>query len=122
MQGILDERYDKLRTQSEEDPSYATRIIDMFFNVADASIAKITKLLGETEVNYTEVGFSVTELRASCSSVGGGRLEYLSRNLGKASHEKDPGRCIEELESVTKEYNILKESLNHISQLEKKKD
>ncbi|XP_050369215.1 histidine-containing phosphotransfer protein 1-like [Argentina anserina] len=94
--GLLGDYFDHVQSlQDDDEPKFVTKIITLFIEQADKDIAEITKLMSEPD--YDQVKFLADRIYSS--------------NLG---------RCLESLEVLKREYQIMKESLNDIVEMERR--
>ncbi|KAF5727518.1 putative Histidine-containing phosphotransfer protein [Tripterygium wilfordii] len=117
--GLLDHHFDlALELQTEENPQFVSELISMFCRDAEVSIAELTTLLDQPLVDYTKAITFVHQLKGSSSSIGGCRMTLASGELRQASDKRNKERCIEALYKVKQEYQILKENLSIIAQMQ----
>ncbi|KAK8619829.1 hypothetical protein V6N13_066331 [Hibiscus sabdariffa] len=94
-QDILDQNYEHMRSlQRVENPEFVNEVLSTFYRDAPNYIAQITTLLSD-DVDYGKVKDVAHQLKG-CAS-----------------------RCLDRLESVKREFNILEESLTTITQMER---
>ncbi|KAL5775689.1 hypothetical protein ACOSP7_013246 [Xanthoceras sorbifolium] len=114
-QGILDLHFENLMAlQNHEHPHFVMQTIGMYINDADTSMAAVTRLLSDPEVNFDNLISNVQQLRGSSARIGGRRVALVCLDLQIACDDECKERCVELFERVKPEYRTLRDCLNHI--------
>ncbi|CAL8999889.1 unnamed protein product [Prunus brigantina] len=118
-QGILDHRFNQMKELENETPGLVMEVITLVLRDGDAGIEELTRNLRERDINYPKVADLAHKLKGIGSSVGGCRVSAACVELRQASNAKNKQRCLADFDAVKREYLVLRESLNHILQMER---
>ncbi|KAL5773609.1 hypothetical protein ACOSQ2_013533 [Xanthoceras sorbifolium] len=111
-QGILDLHFENImELQNHEYPCFVTQMIGKYVDLADASMAAVTRQLSDLEVNFDSLIINVEQLGGGSASIGGNRMALVCHDLRLACDDKYKESFFER---VKPEYRTLRDCLNHI--------
>ncbi|XP_050222246.1 histidine-containing phosphotransfer protein 1-like [Mercurialis annua] len=125
-QGILDNHFDQiLEIATPENPRFMLEVMMVFLNDADHCVSELNRLLNiEAAVDYGLVINYCHQLKGSTASIGARLVAIACRELRiatneMATNEMNKDRCLEAFGKLKDAYQILKNSLNIIIQIER---
>ncbi|XP_008227477.1 PREDICTED: histidine-containing phosphotransfer protein 2-like [Prunus mume] len=108
-----------MKELENETPGLVMEVITLVLRDGDTGIEELTRNLRERDINYPKVADLAHKLKGIGSSVGGCRVSAACVELRQASNAKNKQRCLADFDAVKCEYLVLRESLNHILQMER---
>ncbi|KAJ4833876.1 hypothetical protein Tsubulata_051169 [Turnera subulata] len=117
-QGILDNNFNNFLSLRIENPGLVVEVIAGFMHNTDTTISELNDQLHADDLDFAKVGHYVHQLKGSSASIGGYRMVLEVLGLRDGCYEGDRNKCFEAFEKVKEEYQILKENLVIISELE----
>eukprot|EP00850_Spirogloea_muscicola_P021505 SM000252S09057 [mRNA] locus=s252:135125:137083:+ [translate_table: standard] len=118
---ILDDQFTQLQLlQDESNPEFVTEVITLFFEDSEKLLQDLTTEVEATPVDYKKVDSFVHQLKGSSSSIGAQRVKAVCIEFRTFCDNENADGCKEALGNVKKEFDIVKEELTEMLELEEK--
>ncbi|EOY08176.1 hypothetical protein QUC31_010963 [Theobroma cacao] len=119
-EGVLDSQFSQIQAlQDSSNPNFVDEVITLFCTDAERIITELNKYLGYQSVDFSKLDTYVHQLKGSSSSIGAHRLKLACVNLRQASDDRSKEGCVRALNSITREYCLLRSKFQTLIQLER---
>ncbi|KAG0614528.1 hypothetical protein M758_6G184300 [Ceratodon purpureus] len=119
-EGILDDQFSQLQMlQDESTPDFVEEVVTLFFDDSVKLLENLTESLKTDPIDYKVVDGHVHQFKGSSSSIGAQRIKKVCMTFRPCCDNEDKQGCLDHLDKVKEEFNIVRTKLGKMLELEK---
>ncbi|XP_047312689.1 histidine-containing phosphotransfer protein 5-like [Impatiens glandulifera] len=118
-EGFLDDQFSQLqKLQDESNPDFVVEVVSLFFEDSEKLLSNMAIALEQPMVDYKQIDAHVHQFKGSSSSIGAKRVKNVCVAFRNVCEEKNIEGCVNCLQQLKSEYNLVKNKLQNLFRLE----
>ncbi|KAH9301226.1 hypothetical protein KI387_012809, partial [Taxus chinensis] len=115
--GFLDEQFTQLeQLQDQSNPRFVQEVVSLFFEGSLKLLDNLQTTLNKEPVDYKKLDAYLHHFKGSSSSVGAHRVKNVCITFRAFCREKMRDGCLQCLQQLKQEYNLIKNKLEDLFQ------